>query len=564
MPSLAEYYGGALRVDAEPGTRFMYTNHGFATLGQIVADVTGKPLDALPPRARLRAARHGAHRSRPVRAGAGAPRHRIRTALATAPGRSPTTRWCTAGGGGAYSTPRDMARYVAALLGGGANEHGSVLKPATLATHVRTPLPTRSPRTRHRPGVLPDRPRRAISRSSTTGSSRASTPRSSLAPDDGVGVMAFANGARRGMHWLAPEVAGLLRRLLGVPDAAIRTDVAAPPRDLGRPLRLVRVLRPPDRSGPVRVRRRRRGRRATRPADDPGPEPDTRAVPGICPAPRRRHDPYVFRIELPWFGIGTCRVVFSRAPGGATTAVHLDVAPHVVPEAARHRQPTTMDRRWTRRGRRGRHGGGAASAAPQHSLHASEQTVTQTLTPGRRPPGRPPKGEQDTHFHPAGAGPTGTWVWRWRSPSPSCTGLWAAWAMPRGPITSDRVVAGCSSVPAVGVLAGRACARGGRCSSRRRCSAVFELGSDRRRRAHCRPPQFRDDLRRARPAWAAVSPLVIMLVPMVLGAGAGAGLARRDRGWPARPRGTVAPGGAVGAAVRDRVVALGRVALGAC
>ena len=27
-----------------------------------------------------------------------------------------------------------------------------------------------------------------------------------LAPDDGVGVMAFANGARRGMHWLAPEV----------------------------------------------------------------------------------------------------------------------------------------------------------------------------------------------------------------------------------------------------------------------------------------------------------------------------------------------------------------------
>jgi len=27
-----------------------------------------------------------------------------------------------------------MARYVAALLGGGANEHGSVLKPATLAS----------------------------------------------------------------------------------------------------------------------------------------------------------------------------------------------------------------------------------------------------------------------------------------------------------------------------------------------------------------------------------------------------------------------------------------------
>jgi CubicO group peptidase (beta-lactamase class C family) len=32
-----------------------------------------------------------------------------------------------------YSTPRDMARYVAALLGGGASDHGAVLKPATLA-----------------------------------------------------------------------------------------------------------------------------------------------------------------------------------------------------------------------------------------------------------------------------------------------------------------------------------------------------------------------------------------------------------------------------------------------
>jgi hypothetical protein len=30
------------------------------------------------------------------------------------------------------------------------------------------------------------------------------------------------------MHWLAPEVGGLLKRLLGVPDEVIRTDVPAP------------------------------------------------------------------------------------------------------------------------------------------------------------------------------------------------------------------------------------------------------------------------------------------------------------------------------------------------
>jgi hypothetical protein len=36
VSSLAEYYRGGLRIHAEPGTRWRYTDHGFATLGQIV------------------------------------------------------------------------------------------------------------------------------------------------------------------------------------------------------------------------------------------------------------------------------------------------------------------------------------------------------------------------------------------------------------------------------------------------------------------------------------------------------------------------------------------------
>ncbi len=44
VPSLAEMYRRGLRVVAEPGTRWRYTDHGFATLGQIVADVSGRPL----------------------------------------------------------------------------------------------------------------------------------------------------------------------------------------------------------------------------------------------------------------------------------------------------------------------------------------------------------------------------------------------------------------------------------------------------------------------------------------------------------------------------------------
>ena len=41
------------------------------------------------------------------------------------------------GAGAVYSTTSDMARYAAALLGGGAGEHGRVVKPETLATMFR-------------------------------------------------------------------------------------------------------------------------------------------------------------------------------------------------------------------------------------------------------------------------------------------------------------------------------------------------------------------------------------------------------------------------------------------
>lgn len=34
MPSLAEYYRGGQHIDVEPGTRWAYSNHGFATLGR--------------------------------------------------------------------------------------------------------------------------------------------------------------------------------------------------------------------------------------------------------------------------------------------------------------------------------------------------------------------------------------------------------------------------------------------------------------------------------------------------------------------------------------------------
>lgn len=45
---------------------------------------------------------------------------------------------------------------------------------------------------------------------------------------------------------------------------------------------------------------------------------------GLPLHPDNREDPYVFRIDLSRYGIGTVKVVFSRDAAGATTGVHFD------------------------------------------------------------------------------------------------------------------------------------------------------------------------------------------------------------------------------------------------
>jgi hypothetical protein len=78
--------------------------------------------------------------------------------------------------------PRDMARYLAALLGGGANEHGSVLKPETLAAMFAPQHQPDPPHTGPGPGVLPRQHRAAAPGSSTRAWCPPSPPRSSWPP----------------------------------------------------------------------------------------------------------------------------------------------------------------------------------------------------------------------------------------------------------------------------------------------------------------------------------------------------------------------------------------------
>lgn len=338
VPTLAEFYGGRLRFDAEPGTRFIYTNHGFATLGQIVEDVSGMTLGRyfreyifVPL---------GMASTDLVRTEA------IRSRLATAyelrsggPKAIPDYELVPVGAGGAYSTPRDMALYLVALMRGGANDRGRVLSPATTAMLFE---PQYRPDSRlsgigmaffrqdlgghlavEHDGILPGFDSQIF-----------------VAPHDGLAVMAFANGAAGGLHWLTPEAAAIMRRLLGVPDDTIRGDVPHHPEIWGElcgwyqlPLMLdIESLA----TGPgveVFVRHGRLTARALSP------------VPALYHGfelhPDDETDPYVFRIDLSGVGLGTSRVVFSRQP----PALHLDFGP-----VSFHKGPDSSNpRRWVMR-----------------------------------------------------------------------------------------------------------------------------------------------------------------------------------------------------------------------
>ena len=357
LPTLAEYYRGGLRLVAEPGTRFTYTDHNFATLGQIVEDVSGLPL-----------ARYlWEHIFQPLgmagtdllRSEAVASRLATGYTLGSRGAKAVTDRqWVTAAASSVYSTPRDMARYLAALLGGGANSHGSVLKAATLASMFE-PQYQPDPRV---PGIG-----MAFSRFNLGGhlavEHEGILPGFNsdifLAPGDGVGVMAFTNGARQAMLWLPAEAGRLLGQLIGVPDDVIRTDVAQHPEVWGdicgwspfaAPLTDLRARSIFGAGAEVFIRRGQRMLRAL--------SPIPAVYRGFVLHPDDDKDPCVFRIDLSQFGIGTARVIFTRDLDVGTAAVHLELYP-----VSLQKQPAIKNPRYWLNGALGAAGAAAAATA---------------------------------------------------------------------------------------------------------------------------------------------------------------------------------------------------------
>jgi CubicO group peptidase (beta-lactamase class C family) len=322
LPSLAEYYRDGLRSVVEPGTAFAYCNHGFATLGQIVEDVSGMSLPHYVEERILRPlgmADSGLVRTEQLAA-------RLATGYAlgrTGPRVVADREWIDAGAGQLYATARDLARFVAALLGGGANEHGRILEPATLARMLEPhfqPDP-RIPgmglaffrgevgghRTAGHDGILPGFNAGLL-----------------LAPDDGVGLFALTNtGGAFG--WLQIELDRQLRELLGVADGARSGMPQHPeiwPELCGRYAFLPRIADMRNRlllSGGVQVVVV--GGRLVVRLLTPVPIPFR----GLPLEPDDERDPDVFRLDLSRYEIAPIRVVFAREAGRPATAVHTDL-----------------------------------------------------------------------------------------------------------------------------------------------------------------------------------------------------------------------------------------------
>jgi CubicO group peptidase (beta-lactamase class C family) len=326
IPALAQYYRAGLRFDTEPGTKWAYSNHGFATLGQIVEDVTRTPFDryvrdhVFDPL--------GMEHSDLVRS------DRVRFGLATgyqlrSRGITPVTdrENVPAGAGSAYATSGDMARYLAALLGGGANEYGRVLQPGTL-TSMFEPHYQPDPRI---PGMGLGFFRGEANGYRTVGHDGIWLGFHSavlLVPDQGLGIVALANtGPFSPLAATGPVVNAVLRSVLRLPEDRAPGGIPQRPErwhqlcgwySLGPGVLTDPQPRMLGAGVEVAVRRGNLTLRGQIPL------PVVRT--GLALRPDG-DDPDAFRVDLPGYGSGTSKVVFSRESGGQVSALHLGFQP---------------------------------------------------------------------------------------------------------------------------------------------------------------------------------------------------------------------------------------------
>jgi CubicO group peptidase (beta-lactamase class C family) len=225
---LGALYRGTLQLDTAAGTKWAYANHGFAVLGQLVEDISGRPF----------AEHMQEHLFHPLGMESTEYIRTARTWDRVATGY----HWMfgklkpfkdydltVLGAGSVLSSLADMARYAEWLLHAGPGPNGDVLRPETLAEMMSPQYSVDSRITGMGLAFWLDHmgEHRIAGHDGNLGGFASSLV---VAPDDGVAVVALTNNSSFiGADLLAHDV---LRSLLDVPDPAAhlpRKDVAPSP-----------------------------------------------------------------------------------------------------------------------------------------------------------------------------------------------------------------------------------------------------------------------------------------------------------------------------------------------
>jgi CubicO group peptidase (beta-lactamase class C family) len=217
VPTPAQYYPKGLRPAVRPGTKWVYSNHAFNTLGQLVEDISGEPFVEYMRRQVFEPL--GMENTDYV------PSERSREALAQGYSFSRGAlkpvdylEITARGAGSVFPTVEDMCLYVAALLGGGANGRGKVLNRETLSvmTEPHYRLDERLP-AMGLALLLDDFGGHTVA--SHDGGWPGFLSSMHICPAFEVGVVVFVNASSRAAHEAAD---GLMRGLLGVPEPSSR------------------------------------------------------------------------------------------------------------------------------------------------------------------------------------------------------------------------------------------------------------------------------------------------------------------------------------------------------
>jgi CubicO group peptidase (beta-lactamase class C family) len=215
---MPEYYNGRLKPEIYPGEKWAYSNHAYAVLAQLIEDISGVPFPEYMIKNVFEPL--GMTRTDYVMS------ERVRSELAQGymfkqDHFEPVDylRLNTPGCGGIFSTVNEMAKYVAALMNGGKNQHGSVIKPATLKMMMTSQLDT-DPRVQSMglAFILDKYGRYAIAEHGGGWPGFISDMR--VAPGANTGVVVFTNSSSQAPGIIARDI---MHRLLGVanPDEKV-------------------------------------------------------------------------------------------------------------------------------------------------------------------------------------------------------------------------------------------------------------------------------------------------------------------------------------------------------